>query len=185
MTTSWTRPAGTAPCFRRRRPTTSLENAPYATFGADVSGYWPFGDADRFVLAGRAAAAILTVDDVTKVAADRRLYSGGAGSVRGYAYQNIGPRDGSGNIVGGRSSVLFSGELRYRMTDMIGLVAFVDAGSANVSVLPRLDGLKVGVGVGLRYLTPVGPIRLDVAVPLQRGSGDPSVGVYVGLGQAF
>ena len=161
------------------------EKTPYATFSTDVSGYWAFGDTDRFVLAGRVAASILTVDDVTKVAADRRLYSGGAGSVRGYAYQNIGPRDGSGNIVGGRSSVLFSGELRYRMTDTIGLVAFIDAGNAYASVLPRLDGLKVGVGAGLRYLTPVGPIRLDVAIPLQRGKGDPSVGVYVGLGQAF
>ena len=161
------------------------ENTPYATLSTDVAGYWAFGDTDRFVLAGRAAASILTVDDATKVAADRRLYSGGAGSVRGYAYQNIGPRDGSGNIVGGRSSVLFSGELRYRVTDSIGLVAFIDAGNAYASVLPRLNGLKVGVGAGLRYLTPVGPIRLDVAVPLQRGKGDPSVGVYVGLGQAF
>ena len=161
------------------------EKTPYATFTTDVSGYWAFGDMDRFVFAGRAAASILTVDDVTKVAADRRLYSGGAGSVRGYAYQNIGPRDSSGNIIGGRSSLLFSGELRYRVTDSIGLVAFIDAGNAYASVLPRLNGLKVGVGAGLRYLTPVGPIRLDVAVPLQRGKGDPSVGVYVGLGQAF
>ncbi len=162
-----------------------MESTPYATFTTDVSGYWGFGDTDRFVLAGRAAASILTVDDVTKVAADRRLYSGGAGSVRGYAYQNIGPRDGSGNVVGGRSSILFSGELRYRVTDTIGVVAFIDAGNAYASVVPQLNGLKVGVGAGLRYLTPVGPIRLDVAVPLQRGSGDPSVGVYVGLGQAF
>ena len=162
-----------------------LESTPYATFTADTSGYCAFGDTDRFVLAGRAAASVLTVDDVTKVAADRRIYSGGAGSVRGYAYQNIGPRDSSGNIVGGRSSVLFTGELRYRVTDTIGLVAFVDAGNAYASVVPRLDGLKLGVGAGLRYLTPVGPIRFDIAVPLQRGPGDPSVGVYVGLGQAF
>jgi translocation and assembly module TamA len=162
-----------------------LESTPYATFSADAAGYWAFGSSDRFVLAARAAASVLTVDDVTKVAADRRLYSGGAGSVRGYAYQNIGPRDGSGNLVGGRSSILFSGELRYRVTDTIGLVAFVDAGSAYSSMIPSFGGLKVGVGAGLRYLTPVGPIRLDVAVPLQPGPGDPSVGVYVGLGQAF
>ncbi len=81
--------------------------------------------------------------------------------------------------------MLFSGELRYRVTDTIGVVGFVDAGNAYASLLPRLDGLKVGVGAGLRYLTPVGPIRLDVAVPLQRGPNDPSVGIYVGLGQAF
>ncbi len=162
-----------------------LQHTAYATFGADVSGYWAFGDTGRFVLAGRAAASVITVDDVSKVAADHRLYAGGAGSVRGYAYQNIGPRDASGAVIGGRSSVLFSGELRYRATDSIGLAAFVDAGSADASVVPQLGNLKVGVGAGLRYLTPVGPIRLDVAVPLQPESGDPSVGVYVGLGQAF
>ena len=161
------------------------ESTAYATFGADVSSYYAFGDMNRFVLAGRAAASILTVDDLTKVAADRRLYSGGAGSVRGYAYQNIGPRDGMGDIIGGRSSILFSGELRYRATDTIGLVAFMDAGNAYSSILPGFGGLKVGVGAGLRYLTPVGPIRFDVAVPLQPGPGDPSVAVYVGLGQAF
>ncbi len=162
-----------------------LENSAYATFSTDVAGYYAFGDMDRFVLAGRAAASVLTVDDITKVAADRRIYSGGAGSVRGYAYQNVGPHDGGGAITGGRSSILFSGELRYRATDQIGLVAFMDAGNAYSSILPGLDGLKVGVGAGLRYLTPVGPIRLDVAVPLQPGPGDPAVAVYVGLGQAF
>jgi len=162
-----------------------LEHSAYARFSADTSAYWAFGDMDRFVFAARAAAEVLTVDDITKVAADRRIYSGGAGSVRGYTYQNIGPHDASGTIVGGRSSLLFSGELRYRLNDTIGLAAFIDAGSAYSSVLPGFGGLKVGVGAGLRYLTPVGPIRLDVAIPLQPGPGDPAVAVYVGLGQAF
>ena len=132
-----------------------LQDNAFATFSADVAAYRAFGGMDRFVLAGRAAASILTVDDITKVAADRRLYSGGAGSVRGYGYKNLGPRDGAGDIVGGRSSLLLSGELRYRVNDQFGLVAFVDAGNAYSSMLPGLDGLKVGVGAGLRYLTPV------------------------------
>jgi translocation and assembly module TamA len=64
-------------------------------------------------------------------------------------------------------------------------VAFVDAGNAYATVVPDVGDLRVGVGAGVRYMTPVGPIRLDVAVPLQPRSGDPSVAFYVGLGQAF
>jgi translocation and assembly module TamA len=105
--------------------------------------------------------------------------------VRGYGYQNIAPRDGDGDIVGGRSSFLVSGEVRYRATDTIGVVGFVDAGTVSSSMLPDFSDIKVGIGAGLRYLTPVGPIRLDVAVPLQPEDGDPDVAIYVGLGQAF
>ncbi len=160
-------------------------NKAYATFRTDFSAYHGFGPTDRFVLAGRVAAAVITVDNIGVVAEDRRLYAGGAGSVRGYAYQNIAPRDASGNIVGGRSMLLASAEARYRINDQFGVVAFVDAGNAYASVLPTFDNLKVGVGAGLRYLTPVGPLRFDVAVPLLPQSGDPTVAFYVGLGQAF
>lgn len=162
-----------------------LQDTPFATFSTDFATYRAFGVGDRFVLAGRIAVATLVVDDITKVAADRRLYVGGAGTVRGYGYQNIGPRDINGDPVGGRSSLVMSAELRYRMNETLGLVGFVDAGNAYSTVMPGFDDLKFGVGAGLRYLTPVGPIRVDVAVPLQPGPDDPSVAVYVGIGQAF
>jgi translocation and assembly module TamA len=157
----------------------------FATFSGDFSTYKSFTPTNRFILAGRIAASVLTVDDVEEVAPDKRIYLGGAGTVRGYGYQNIAPRDIDGDIVGGRSSVLVSGEVRYRATDTIGVVGFVDAGTVSSSMLPDFDDIKVGVGAGLRYLTPVGPIRFDVAVPLQPEDGDPSVAIYVGLGQAF
>ena len=157
----------------------------FATFGGDLSVYRSFTPTDRFILAGRVAASILTVDDIEDVAPDKRIYLGGAGTVRGYGYKNIAPRDGDGDIIGGRSSILFSGEVRYRLNEQFGLVAFVDAGSVSDSIFPDFDDLKVGVGAGVRYLTPVGPIRLDVAVPLQPEDGDPAAAVYVGLGQAF
>lgn len=160
-----------------------MQDTPFATFSADYATYLSLSD--DFVLAGRVAVATLLVDDITKVAANKRLYVGGAGSVRGYAYQNIGPRDGGGNLVGGRSSLVMSAEARYRLNDALGLVAFVDVGNAYEAMVPSFSDLKVGVGAGLRYLTPVGPIRLDVAVPLQPDTGDPSVAVYVGIGQAF
>lgn len=162
-----------------------LVGKPFATVSADLAAYRALGDTDRFVFAGRVATAVLAVDDIANVAPDRRLYAGGAGSVRGYAYKNIGPRDGGGDLIGGRSSLLLSGELRYRASDRLGLVGFVDAGNAYSSILPGFGGLKVGVGAGLRYLTLVGPIRLDVAVPLQPEAGDPAAAVYVGIGQVF
>jgi translocation and assembly module TamA len=162
-----------------------LQDEAFATFSTDYSTYFPFGSGDRFVLAGRVAAAVITVDDITSVAPDRRLYAGGAGSIRGYAYQNVAPRDALGDIVGGRSMVLFSGELRYRVNEQFGLVGFVDAGNVYPTIIPDFSGIKVGVGAGIRYMTPVGPLRLDVAVPLQPGTGDPSVALYVGLGQSF
>jgi translocation and assembly module TamA len=162
-----------------------LQDKAFATFRTDVAAYREIGNSDRFVVAGRIAAAVLAVDDIMDVAANRRLYLGGAGTVRGYAYQNIGPRDIDGDVTGGRSSLLVSGELRYRVTDQLGLVAFIDAGNVYPSILPGFGDFKVGVGGGLRYLTAVGPIRFDVAVPLQPASGDPSVAFYVGLGQAF
>jgi translocation and assembly module TamA len=162
-----------------------LQDKAFATFGADFATYRAFGPTDRFVLAGRVATSILTVDDVTEVAPDRRIYLGGAGTVRGYGFKNIAPRDGGGDIIGGQSSILFSGEARYRLTDQIGIVAFTDIGSVSSSILPDIDDIKVGVGAGVRYLTAVGPIRLDVAVPLQPDDGDPVLAVYVGLGQAF
>jgi translocation and assembly module TamA len=157
----------------------------FATFGADASYYRAFDPTARLVLAGRAAAYSLTAKDVLDVPADRRIYAGGAGSVRGYGYKNIAPRNNDGDIVGGRSSVLVSAEVRYRLNDQFGLVAFADVGNATARIAPSFSDQKVGLGVGLRYLTPVGPVRLDLAVPLQPESGDPRVAVYVGLGQAF
>jgi len=162
-----------------------LEDKAFARFGADVSTYRAVGSRDQFVLAGRVATEVLTVDDVTDVPVDQRVFLGGAGSVRGYAFENIAPRDNNGDLVGGRSSILFSGEVRYRINDSFGLVGFADAGNVYETIYPQFTDLKVGIGAGVRYITPVGPIRLDVAVPLQPGPDDPSWALYVGLGQAF
>lgn len=157
----------------------------FATFRAEGSAYRALDHEARFILAGRVAAAVLTTDDVLKVAADRRLYAGGGGSVRGYGFKNIGPRDMMGEVIGGRSLFEASLELRTRINDQFGFVAFVDAGNAYASMMPDIGDIKVSAGVGLRYFSPVGPLRLDVAVPLNPEKGDPDFGIYVGLGQAF
>jgi translocation and assembly module TamA len=162
-----------------------LKDKAFAKFGGDFSAYRALGSTERFVLAGRVATEVLTVDDVTDVPVDERIFLGGAGTVRGYGYKNIAPRDGEGDLIGGRSSILFSGEIRYRLNDSFGIVGFVDAGNVYETIYPQFNDLKVGVGAGVRYLTPVGPIRLDLAVPLQPDEGDPSWAIYVGFGQSF
>ena len=92
----------------------------------------------------------------------------------------------SGNVIGGRSLIEASVEARVRVTESIGLVGFVDAGYVGADSIPAFnEDVRIGVGAGLRYLTGLGPIRLDVAMPLDRRAGDPSVAVYVGIGQAF
>ncbi len=157
----------------------------FAGFRVDASAYQALDEARRFVVAGRVALATVTVDDVFSLPADRRLYAGGGGSVRGYGYRNIGPRAANGDLIGGRSLVEGSLELRYRLNETLGIAAFVDAGGAFDQMWPDFGGMKVGVGAGIRYLTPIGPLRLDVALPLDPGQDDPRFGVYVGLGQSF
>ncbi|MGG5808524.1 autotransporter assembly complex protein TamA [Falsiroseomonas sp. CW058] len=116
---------------------------------------------------------------------DKRFYAGGGGSVRGYGYQQIGPRDARNRPLGGSSLVEGSVELRQRVSGPFGMVAFLDAGSVGGSETPGFADVRIGAGVGLRYATAIGPVRLDVAIPLDKQSGDSAYGIYVGLGQAF
>ena len=114
-----------------------------------------------------------------------RFYGGGGGSVRGYDYQSIGPRDAQNRPSGGGSLVETSLEVRQRVWGDIGAVGFVDAGSVGSGSAPDFNNLRIGAGIGLRYYTPIGPIRLDVAVPLTKQRGDDTFELYIGIGQAF
>jgi len=116
---------------------------------------------------------------------DRLFFAGGGGSVRGYEYQSISPRDSTGQLVGGRSLLEMSAEVRYRASDTLGYVAFLDGGAAGSNVEPPLDTLSYGAGVGLRYYTGFGPLRADIAVPLNKKDGDADFQVYISIGQAF
>ncbi len=157
----------------------------FATFKNDFSIYQAIDPDRRFVLAGRVQGGIVTVEDIKTVAPYRRLYAGGPATVRGYAYQSLAPKNHKGDIIGGKSLFAASAELRYRVNASLGLAAFVDAGNAFEGYTPELDNLKVGVGAGVRYLTPVGPLRVDVAFPLQPDKDDSWAALYVGLGQSF
>jgi len=141
---------------------------------------------DRLVLAARAMAGGILGPPRDEVPANRLYFAGGGGSIRGYPYREVGPTNAAGDVEGGRSVFTASLEARVRVTERIGLVPFVDAGNAFTSQLPDFsEPLVFGVGAGVRYRTGLGPIRLDVAVPLDRFDGDPPIAVYIGLGQAF
>jgi translocation and assembly module TamA len=142
----------------------------------------------KVVLAARTRVASIPGAPLSAIAPSRRLYAGGADSVRGYGYQSIGPRDNQGDPTGGRSLVELSGEARIQtpwLGGALGIVPFVDAGTVGTGPTPSFKEIKIGAGVGVRYNTSFGPVRVDVGIPLNRGKGDGPVGVYVGLGQAF
>ncbi|MDE2563566.1 MAG: BamA/TamA family outer membrane protein [Sphingomonadales bacterium] len=162
-------------------------NSQYVKLQFDGSYYHPVGDG-KVVLAGRVRVGSIVGHNTATIAPSRRFYAGGAGSVRGYGYQKVGPRDVLGDPAGGTSLTEFSLEARIR-TGLVGgavsVVPFLDAGTVGTGRYPTLKGMKYGAGVGLRYLTNFGPIRIDVGTPLNREPGDSRIGVYVALGQAF
>jgi translocation and assembly module TamA len=158
----------------------------YARTQFDASAYHPI--ADRIVAAGRIRLGTILGAQRDDIAPSRRFYSGGGGSVRGYGYQLLGPRDIDGDPIGGRSLAEFSLEARVRLKAFggnFGIVPFVDGGTLSTGSMPKFSDWQIGVGLGLRYYSSFGPIRLDVGTPLNRQQGDSRIAVVVGLGQAF
>jgi translocation and assembly module TamA len=151
----------------------------------ELRDYLPLDAGGRWVLASYGALGSIVGASLDHIPADKRLYAGGAGSVRGYAYQHAGPLDAAGVPVGGISSLEVGTELRYRVTDTIGIVPFVEGGNVYSASLPNNSSLFWGAGLGLRYYTAIGPVRLDLATPFDHRPGDKPIEVYVSIGQAF
>jgi translocation and assembly module TamA len=153
---------------------------------ARASAYYSIDADSRFVLAGRVGLGAMGGPSLDEIPANWRFYAGGGGSVRGYAYNSLGPTGPWGAVLGGRSLFEASAELRIKVTDTIGVVPFFDAGNAFASSFPNFSQqLFAAAGLGLRYYTSIGPIRADVAFPLERRPGTGPVAVYVSIGQAF
>lgn len=183
-------------------PEGSLQDGftPYVRSRLDGSTY--FSATDSIVLAARVALGSIQGIDRGELAPSRRFYAGGGGSVRGYGYQELGPRSVEPNPdfdpddpdndedefeyfpIGGRSFNEGSFEVRYRW-DNFGVVGFVDAGQVYEETTPQFSDLRYGAGIGGRYYTNFGPLRVDVAVPLNRREGDSKFGLYISIGQAF
>ncbi len=166
-------------------PETSLQGGkvkPYARTLFQASAYYPV--LHSLVIASRAQVGAIIGTQTDDLAPSRRLYSGGGGSVRGYGYQELGPKDPSNNPIGGRDQVEFAVEARYRFGNY-GIVPFVDAGRVGESSTPSLSGLRYGAGIGGRYYTNFGPLRIDIATPIKRQPGEGKIALYIGIGQAF
>ena len=158
----------------------------YGRIQFDASAYRPLSD--RVVAAGRVRLGTILGAGVFDMAPSRRFYSGGGGSVRGYGYQQLGPKDMDGDPVGGRGLAEFALETRIRLKQFggnFGIVPFFDGGSLTTEAMPDFKDWRFAVGLGARYYSSFGPIRIDVGVPLNRQKGDGPVAVTVSLGQAF
>jgi translocation and assembly module TamA len=154
---------------------------------AGGSSYHAIDKAKKFVLAGRARAGSLVGAKTVDIPADKRFYAGGGGSIRGYKFQQVGPLDAANDPVGGRSLIEFSGELRIRISDKFGIVPFVDGGTVVDASYPTFDEpVRWAAGLGLRYFTGFGPLRADVAFPINGRDGvDSRFEFYISIGQAF
>jgi translocation and assembly module TamA len=191
-------------------PTLALghPNATFIISQINVAGYFDLAhllptDPGRTVLAARALAGVAQGAGEFSLPPDQKFYAGGSGTIRGYRYQSVGPTLPDGTPIGGTSIRAGSVELRQRFGTNFGAAVFVDAGTvkANLAAVPAAqpDTVRVGAGTGLRYYTPIGPIRFDVAVPAHRrhvtcnastispppACGDDAFEIYIGLGQAF
>ena len=142
-------------------------------------------NSDQFVLAARLKIGSVYGAEQTDLPVDSRFFAGGGGSVRGYAYQALGPEDADGDPIGGRSLMEASIEGRLRLGRNYGAVLFVDAGEATAQELPKFSELRAGVGVGIRYYTRFGPLRLDIATPVDKREKDDPFQLYISIGQAF
>ncbi len=168
-------------------PTHSIGTKSTSFLIAQASGstYLDLSGNGRSVVALRGLIGKIAVGSAFDLPPDQRFYAGGSGTVRGYRYQSVGPRFPDNLPTGGTAVSAGSVELRQRVFDKFGVVGFVDAGQVNANGAPLTSNWRVGAGVGARYYTSIGPIRLDVAVPLNKQPGGDTFELYIGIGQAF
>ncbi|WP_416898098.1 MAG: autotransporter assembly complex protein TamA [Minwuia sp.] len=175
--------------FLRAGPFAGLNNGEPVQFGIVGGGgsvYFPLIGENRLVLAMRTEVGSILSQDLDDIPVNKRFFAGGGASVRGYEFQSISPADAQGDLSGGRFLNENSLELRMRFGESFGVVAFADAGLVEEEPFPIFaEEYQVGVGGGFRYYSPVGPIRFDLAFPLNRRNGDNFFEFYISLGQAF
>lgn len=155
---------------------------PYARMMLEVDGYYPI--TSSIVLAGRARVGSISGVSRDNLPPSRRYYGGGGGSVRGFGYQELGPRSPDDKPVGGRAFNEFGIEARYRFGNY-GIVPFLDAGQVYEGTTPTGRNLRFGAGIGGRLYTNFGPLRIDVATPIARKKNESKIALYISIGQAF
>jgi translocation and assembly module TamA len=168
---------------------TGDDSFPFVVTAVGGSIYHALTDSNRAVVAGRARVGSILGASRAEVPASKRFYAGGGGSIRGYQYQKVGPLDAENDPLGGRSLLEVGAELRLRLGERFGVVPFVDGGTVFVDPDFRSDEddtIRWAAGVGFRYYTLIGPLRVDFAFPLNKREGiDDDFQFYVSIGQAF
>ncbi|MCC6919314.1 MAG: BamA/TamA family outer membrane protein [Alphaproteobacteria bacterium] len=149
------------------------------------SAYFALDDDNSWIAAGRLRLGTVVGDRRDDIPLPKRLFAGGGGSIRGFGYKRAGPIDDEDRPIGGASVLEINAEMRWRINEDFGAVAFVDAGGAYEDPVPDFHKMFVGAGLGVRYYSPIGPVRLDVAMPVSGGKGEADYQIYVSIGQAF
>ena len=158
---------------------------PYLKVQGQTTAYLPFGTQAKTVLAGRLRLGSILGGNIADIPAPQRFYAGGGGSVRGYGYQQVGPRLADNTPQGGLSLAEGAVELRHDINEHWGVAAFVDAGAIGGAQFPSFRDLSVGAGIGVRYNLGFGPLRVDVATPMTSRRGQAPFQIYVSIGQSF
>lgn len=162
------------------------ESDPFLRAEINGSTYFALADTPDIILALRGGIGSILGAGTFSIPSTERFFAGGSATVRGYGYQQVGPKDADNNPTGGRSRVNGTAEFRFKITPKYGAVTFVDVGSVSDSATPDFDQIAVGVGAGIRYYTDFGPLRFDFAVPASaRDELEQTYQFYISIGQAF
>ena len=159
--------------------------AQYLALNGQISAYQSLDKDSRIVAATRVRSGFVFGAALSDLPVSRRFFAGGGGSARGFEYQSVGPTDIDGTPTGGRGLLEVSGELRWRRKGPLGFVVFVDGASVSADQSVRFEDVRYSAGLGVRYDTLIGPIRFDIATPIDPRDGDDPVQIYVSIGQAF
>ena len=159
--------------------------AQYLSVNGQISAYQPIDRDQHFVIATRLRSGFVYGAALSDLPVSRRFFAGGGGSARGFEFQSVGPRDEDGTPTGGRGLLEVSGELRWRREQPLGFVAFFDGASVTENEGMSLSDVRYSAGIGVRYNTVIGPLRFDIATPIDPRDGDAPIQLYVSVGQAF
>ena len=159
--------------------------AQFFSLNGQISAYQPLDKDKRFVAATRIRSGFVFGASLSDLPVSRRFFAGGGGSARGFEFQSVGPEDVDGTPTGGRGLLEVSTELRWRRDGPLGFVAFLDGANVSADQGVDFEDIRYSAGLGVRYDTLVGPIRFDIATPIDPDAGDDPVQVYVSIGQAF
>ncbi len=159
--------------------------AQYLSLNGQVSAYQALDKNQRLVVANRLRSGFIFGAALSDLPVSRRFFAGGGGSARGFEYQSVGPQDALGVPTGGRGLLEVSSELRWRREGPLGFVVFLDGASVSADQGIQFEDVRYSAGLGVRYDTLVGPIRFDIATPIDPDDGEDPLQFYVSIGQSF